>query len=102
MKPRTSPIWLLEFEKFKELVKNSSCIGDCLKYFNLQNKGRNNITVKQRCLEQLIDISHWKLGAKFNKGKTFTNNKKIPIDKILIQNSKYNRYNLKIRLVSDF
>lgn len=90
----------MPLNEFRDIVKLSDSIGKALKYFNLENKGRNNETLKRRCIEQLVDISHWKLGPGSNKGRKF-NKEKISSEKILVENSTFNRTHLKERLIKE-
>lgn len=97
---KKSIVWKMPLSDFKELVSKSESIGQALKVFGLENKGRNNETLKRRCLEEGVDISHWKMGLSSNKGRKFQV-KKIPLDSILVEGSTFNRTNLKIRLVNE-
>ena len=97
---KRSIIWKLPIDEFKKLVVTSESIGQVLKYFKLENKGGNNKTVKNRCVEENIDFSHFKLGINSNKGRKF-NVSKIPIENILVENCSYNRSHLKDRLIEE-
>jgi len=97
---KKSIIWKMPLSDFKELVSKSESIGQALKVFGLENKGRNNETLKRRCLEEGVDISHWKMGLSSNKGRKFQV-KRIPLDDILVENSKFDRTKLKKRLVKE-
>lgn len=94
---KRSPIWKCNAEELKTIVKNSSTLSGVLKYFNLSNKGGNQKTLKQRLLYENIDYSHIKLGNNSNLGKKFKKDK-IPIEKILVENSTYQRGHLKKRI----
>lgn len=97
---KKSIVWKMPLSDFKELVSKSESIGQALKVFGLENKGRNNETLKRRCLEEGVDISHWKMGLSSNKGRKF-NVLKTPIDKLLVENSSFNRTHLKERLLEE-
>jgi Zn finger protein HypA/HybF involved in hydrogenase expression len=99
---KTSIIWTLEKEKFVNLVKESTSIGQILNFFGLKNKGRNSDTVKTRMIKENIDFSHIPLGVGCNKGRKFAKRKNIPMSEILVENSSYtNRTVLKERLVKE-
>jgi Zn finger protein HypA/HybF involved in hydrogenase expression len=97
---KKSIIWEMPLSDFKELVSKSESIGQALKFFKLENKGRNNETLKRRCLEEGVDISHWKMGKASNRGRKFFV-KKTPIEKLLVENSSFNRTHLKERLLEE-
>jgi len=97
---KRSLIWKLPYDEFKELVKKSTSIGQILRYFNLENKGGNHKTVKNRCIDEKIDFSHIKLGINSNKGRKFVT-EKTPIENILVEKSTFNRSHLKERILSE-
>ena len=100
LRNKRSIIWKMPLNEFQEVVKASDSIGKVLRSFNLENKGRNNETLKRRCIEQNVDISHWKLGRGSNKGRKF-NKEKIPLENILVENSTFSRTHLKKRLIKE-
>lgn len=95
---KRSPIWKCNVEELKTVVENSSTLSSVLKYFNLLNKGGNHKTLKKRLLYENIDYSHIKLGNNSNLGRNFKKDK-IPIEKILVENSTYQRGHLKKRII---
>jgi Zn finger protein HypA/HybF involved in hydrogenase expression len=97
---KRSPIWKMPFDDFCNLVNKSESIGQILKVFGLENKGRNSETVKRRCEEENIDMNHIKLGINSNKGRKFIVSK-TPIEEILQENSTFSRMHLKERLVKE-
>ena len=97
---KRSVIWQLPLIDFKNLVKNSESIGQALKYFKLTNKGRNNETLKRRCIEENINILHWKMGKSSNKGRKFKVHK-TDLKFILVENSNFSRTHLKERLIEE-
>ena len=100
MKKHTSIIWKIPKEVLQPLVKKSNTISEILKYFGLENKGANYKTLHNRLIVDKINFSHIPRGLGSNKGKKF-NKTKIPLEQVLIKNSKYARYNLKKRLISE-
>lgn len=100
IKKRTSPIWKMPKSKFESLVKKSSSISEIIRYFGFTTTGNVQKTVKQRCKEDNIDISHIPLGLRSNKGRMFIRDK-TPLKEIMIKNSSYSRGHLKKRLLKE-
>lgn len=94
---RRSSIWLLEKQKFIELVENSNSITEVLSFFDMRNCGSNYLTLVKRFKEEGIDYS------KFSKNRTKTSGlkRRTPIDKILISNSKVHRGLLKKTILNN-
>jgi 5-methylcytosine-specific restriction endonuclease McrA len=92
---RSSKIWAMPKEEFKTLVENATTYKEVLNYFGFENKGNNFKTVKKRINEDQIDFSH------FKPSKAYLTSALPPItfDKVLTQNSNYNRSFLKKRLL---
>lgn len=99
-----SRIWSISTEALKNLIDNSETITEVLAHFGLQNKGSNHVTLKNRCLHDNIDLSALKKRSINLQMATMRNRRryhKIPISEILVENSTYNRTNLKIRLIDE-
>jgi hypothetical protein len=95
MKQKTSIIWRLDKDKFKQLVLSNNCYKHILDFLGLSNKGNNFKTLKKRILEEGIDDSHIRSYINSN-----LNHKNIPLNDILIENSTYsNTGSLKLRLI---
>jgi len=94
---KRSIVWSIPSEEFQDLVKNSSTIGQILKYFGLTNKGGNSDTVKRRIKYENIDMSHITLGKGSNKGKRF--NYKKSYDEFFCENSTTQRNHIKKRII---
>src|SRR5690606_13475807 len=101
---KRSMIYMLPIDQFRELVKNSHTFVEILREFGIKSKGGNNKTIKARCKENGIDISHIKatnLGRKFDKaGLSLEEALKL----IFIQNSEKDgksakRYIIKYNLI---
>jgi Zn finger protein HypA/HybF involved in hydrogenase expression len=88
----------MDSKSFKELVKNSSSYTEILKVFGHKGSGGSTKTLRKRLNEEDIDCSHIN---STNKGKTFPNRKAIPLEKVMIKNSTYDRGSLKRRLLRD-
>ncbi len=97
---RTSPVWSISKKELEVIVKDSDSLSSILKYFGLNWTGGNHRTLKKRLNEEEIDYSHIKLGANCNKGRKFPS-KAIPLEEVMIENSTYNRYHLKNRLLKN-
>lgn len=100
MRKRTSPIWTTPKEELENIVKNNSCFSEILRDIGLDpyGSGSRYISLKKRLNTDEIDFSHIDLGAFSRKGKKFIK-EKIPLEKIMIENSTYNRCHLKRRLL---
>lgn len=102
MRTRTSKIWTLPEDQFREIVSKSLSIREILLYFELENKGSNYRTLRARIVELKIDDSHIPRGMGHNKGKTFISKNKTPLSEILVESSSFNRSHLKERLIKEF
>ena len=96
-----SPIWKMTLDEFSKVIANSHSITEILSYFDLENKGSNHVTLKQRIEHEGIDWSHIKRGPKHNSGRKFPNTPKKPLDEIMTLNSGYNKSHLKRRLLQE-
>lgn len=96
MSSKRSIIWKIPLDEFKSIIENSSSITECLQKIGLVNKGRNNITFLARVKEENISIDHIRKQA-YKRSYI----KKIPLEKILVENSNYKSSTLKKRLVEN-
>lgn len=87
-------------EEYEIAVKNSLSIADVCRYLGIKPIGGNYKTVNNAILEYGIDISHF-TGRGWNIGLKFNPNPSIPTDDLLINDSNYNSYKLKNRLLRD-
>lgn len=75
-----------------------SSLGQILRDYGLENKGRNSHTLKQRLVAEKIDFTHFKMGISSNKGRTFEKCK-MTLDECLttvfITQSTFNRSSVK-------
>jgi hypothetical protein len=100
MRQRTSPIWKLPSNEFKKLILSNKTYGQVLKFFGLKNHGSNGRNLKSRIRKEGIDDSHIRNYTNSSQHRAIYI-KKIPLDKILVENSTYsNRQHLRHRLVS--
>jgi len=100
MKKYRSRFWQIPKEILTEITKNSNTIAEIIKKCEMISSGASYKILKKRLEMENIDYSHIKLGLGSNKGRTFIRDK-IPLDQILVENSNYNRHNLKKRLISE-
>lgn len=88
------------FEEVRSAVLNAHSYRQALINLNIIPKGGNYKIIKRLIKEYNIDISHFK-GHGWNKGLTLKSNPKISLDDILIENSSYQSYKLKLRLIKE-
>lgn len=91
---RRSIIWTTPSVEFSEVVLKSKTQTEALAHFGLKNKGHNFRTFKKRVVELGLDISHFE-----QKTAKAIEKNTIPLEKILVQGSSYNRRSLKKRLI---
>jgi len=96
MAHRTSPIWKMSSEDFRNLVSKSKSYREVLKYWLLNHSG-NYKTIQQRIREEKISTDHFLSKNPLNN--TFSNKKDL--ETILVKNSSYNRTSLKKRLIKE-
>lgn len=101
-RPRTSPIWAMDSDKFAEIIRTSLNYTDALKHFNLDNKGNNHKTLKKRCDEEGLSHTHLKEGGRKAQTQALRmRNKAIPLEEVMVENSTYSRTHLKNRLIQN-
>lgn len=83
-----------------QLVKECKSYAQVLKKMNLSPKGGNYRILKRKIKEANIDTSHF-TGKGHLRGKTHDWAKKIPLENILTENSDYQSYKLKNRLLKE-
>lgn len=93
---RTSIIWTTPKEQFELIIKESHTFRQVIEKIGLRFVASHYKTIHARIQEEGIDISHFD-PLKDRKASV----EKIPLDKILTENSTYSRQNLKKRLVSE-
>jgi len=100
MRKRTSAIWKMDKDEFRNLVEKSNTVSDILRSFNMQNKGGNFRTVKKRILEDGLDFNRLKINGR-NKMLKGIIKKAIPFSEVMVKNSSYSRGTLKKRLLRE-
>lgn len=88
------------FEEVQSAILNAHSYRQALINLNIIPKGGNYKIIKRLIKEYNIDISHFK-GHGWNKGLTLKSNSRISLDDILIENSSYQSYKLKLRLIKE-
>lgn len=96
---KTSPIWTIDADRLKILVKENKSFSSVLRAMNLcpENGGGRLRDLKQRLNLEQIDYSHI---SSSNKGKTFPQ-QRLPLEVILTKHSSYSRKHLKRRLIEE-
>lgn len=87
-----------------EILENSTSISDFLRKIGYKtNTGGGYKILHKECIKRNLDISFYKKKFRLNTNNKISNKlKKIPIEEILIENSKYeNRTRLKERLIKE-
>ena len=95
-----SRIWTIPPDEFADIVRTAKTLTVILKRCGLQNIGGNFHTIKKRIQEDGLDISHIALGLNSNKGRSISRDS-IPLNLVLVENSKYSRTRLKKRLIKE-
>ena len=95
---RTSKVYLVSDEEFRDIVKNANSYSDCLRALGLTTRGGNSAErVKQRILELQCSVDHF--GKQPNRKSA---NAIYDLDDILIENSPYqNTTRLKERIIRE-
>jgi len=87
---------LLNENEFIEVVKNATSIGQVIRKLGLIVAGGNYFTVKRQIKLLQLNTSHF-TGQGHLKGKKNTWHPKIPLEKILVENSSYGGSTSKIK-----
>ena len=95
-RPKRSPIWKLPSDDFKILLYKSKTYKEVLDFFGLGIHGNNYKTIKQRCIDEKINLDHFKEFTKFSKIR-----KSKPLSEVQTENSSYSRHHLKDRLLKE-
>ena len=85
-------------EQLDRAVKSSSSFRQVLAKLGLREAGGNYVQVQKYIAEQQLDISHFH-GKIWNKGLRLPFRPRIPLEQLLIKNSKFASHKLKLRLI---
>lgn len=91
-------------EQFVEAVKDSQSIRNLLGKLGLKEAGGNYAICKKRIADMGLDTSHFgsvKERMGWARGKKFEGRNRTPIEEILVENSSYQSFKLKKRLVKN-
>jgi len=86
-----------DVESLKKAVKSSSSYRQVLKKLGLKEAGGNYSQIKKYIEELGLDFDHYK-GRGWKKGLSGFDSPRIPLEKILVKNSRFQSYKLKKRL----
>src|SRR3972149_3387888 len=96
---KRSIIWKTSRNELEVLVKSSKTFSEILRYVGLFPHGNNQKTLQKRLEKENISFSHIPRGVNANKGRFLGGGfVSFPLEKVLVENSTYNRYDLKKRL----
>jgi Zn finger protein HypA/HybF involved in hydrogenase expression len=98
---KRSLVWQIDSEKFKEIVKHQNSLSGVLKEIGVVFGGGGVLAVKKRCEKENIDYTHIPIGLGHNKGISRGGINAFPLEDVMVENSKYSRGHLKIRLLKD-
>ena len=84
-------------EQLKKAVKSSSSFRQVLAKLGLREAGGNYVQIQKYIGEQQLDIDHFH-GKIWNKGLRLPFRPRIPLEQLLIKNSKFTSHKLKLRL----
>jgi hypothetical protein len=87
-------------QQLKLAVKNSTSIRQVLQQLKLKEAGGNYEQIKKYIQEYDLNTNHF-TGKGWNKGRTGIGVPRIPLEKILIQNSLFQSFKLKKRLFAE-
>jgi len=95
---RTSKVYLVSDEEFKDIIKNANSYSDCMRALNLTTRGGSSTErLKQRIQELGCSTEHF---GQLSNGKSA--NARYDLEEILVENSTYfNITRLKERLIRE-
>ena len=88
----------IEIEFIKNIIEESCSLADVIRNLKWSISGTNYKKLRKLIEEEEIDISHFKNGGEITYENSMKNNRFIPMEEILVENSKYSRGGLKKRL----
>ena len=87
-------------EEYEIAIKNAKSIAQALRNLGIKDRGGNYRIIKSAIDKYQIDVSHF-TGQGWNANLKFNPNPKIKTEDLLVENSNYNSYKLKKRLLSE-
>ena len=100
MRVRTSKIWVMPLEEFRSIVEASKSYAAILRAFGFAITGSGLRSVRKRCQEEGVSVTHIPVGLNSNRGREFQKTA-TPLSNILVEFCSYDRGNLKRRLLKD-
>lgn len=98
MSTKTSLIWAIEKEKLQEIMNNSSSLAEVLRKLNFDpTTGGHYKTLNDRIKIEFLNMEKLILNRR-NSASTRSQNK-IPLEKIFVENSSYNRGCVKKKII---
>jgi RNase P subunit RPR2 len=87
-------------EQLREATKSSRSVRQVLKKLGLAEAGGNYSTIKNKIAEFGLDTTHF-LGRGWKRGQSIPVFQPKPLKEILVENSSYQSYKLKRRLIEE-
>lgn len=87
-------------EEYEIAIKNAKSIAQALRNLGIKDRGGNYRIIKNAIDKYQIDTSHF-MGQGWNVNLIFNPKPKIKTEDLLVENSNYNSYKLKKRLLSE-
>jgi len=95
---KSSPIWKISSENFKQIIEQSKSVTEILSYFNMKNIGSNYRTLIKRFKAENIDYDEF---VKKSIKTSFRKYEKLNIKDIFIENSNTSRKVIRNRILQD-
>jgi hypothetical protein len=87
-------------DQLAEAVKNAKSLRQVMQRLFIKEAGGNYQTIKQKIVDQGLDVSHF-TGKGWNKGLKFKPNPEKSLIEILVPNSRYQSHKLRKRLLKE-
>lgn len=87
-------------EEYEDAIRNAKSIAQALRNLGIKDRGGNYRIIKNAIDKYEIDTSHF-TGQGWNVNLNFNPNPKTKTEDLLVENSNYNSYKLKKRLISE-
>lgn len=95
-----SLVWQVSLEEFTEIINTSNTMSEVLRRFNLESKGNNHLTVKERAKKEGISLDGLRERyIQFQRENAIKRSNKTSLELILVENRIYNGSKLRKRLV---
>lgn len=101
MPRKRNKVWSISRENLEKIVQNNDSLAGILRDIGLPLSSGHYMYLKKKLKDDKMNLNHIKLGSGCNKGRSFPNSKKKPLNEILIKDSTYHRGHLKKRLIKE-